>query len=1495
MIAGALELQIYADMARLQADMEAAKRITGASMGSMDASIKQVQATINAMAEAEKARAGVFERTLAETKRLLEIAKGAADNTAKSLADLKINPDALKIPDEAIASLNSWREKAAYAIGAGAAAGWDKAKTAWEEFKEFTERQIVMWGVAAAVGISAAVLGAVYAAFKAIDFAIGLFTGESYKSANIDALIATNNEVKNLQGSLSLAAVDANALLNALDRLGVPKGDYVAVYESASDAIRKNREELDRLGVRYQDSNGKLIETREFLTGVKSKLEEYTIGWDRNSAAAAIGVGSYEKVVSVLNVTQQEIDKSKDRLDDFNLGIGPETQAAVAEYQKAMREFKNETDLTSNGFKRAIDDSIMPLLTDLSLFFQKGFDPAVKAFRYVIADIISAFYALKTGVFVISESILGSLEAVGLGLGGLASAAWKAVKGDFKGAQDAMTQGWADAKTRLGGIGDNIEAQILHNAKNIRLAWGEEGLGTASAVNVAEKVGKAWKAAAKETKESADEINLAILRSEEMARIYKELHAEIDAIAKANSDYGKAVEAMLGPLESEASALELQATNYGLTRSQIEAVTIARLEEAKAIMIANGASAAAIQFYEREIAARQRISAASANSDELKRQSDFWKSIESTAHQTWTSIADAGKNAWQRLKDTGKNIFFDWLYQMTLKKWMFSFAASASGVGVAQSAFGAQDAGSAGNLLSTGSSAYNLYNGGASGMYSSFATSGVGQSLGLSAIQTPYEALAAGGDTYGALAASNATIAELGGAAGEAAATITGFGASVGAALPWIGGALAVASLLGAFGDSGPVDRSSKYDRSFGSTLDLGIAGSEASGTTHNYKNNFRFSGDEMQASMDAFSASGAASEQNAIKSLALTTEQIAAINEELKKSADIVYGFGTEHTDWTKSQADEQITAVRLQAMATALGKSVAEIAAAMDPAFGALVAAGRQIGLTADELAQLAPSSAAMQSLSANIATYRSAYYSDAERQAEATSAVAAEFAKLGETMPANKQGMHDLLEGLGKTTEEERKTYLGALALSGAFAQVADAQEAAAAATRKTLLDESMASVNTAYSALERAVAAQKSSIDQAYAAQAKASQDSVSASSKVRDNLTTLAGTLASAIDTLTVDTDADLQMRRAAAQATLNDAMTAAQSGQSLEPFADRISAAIAVLGKPAEQLYSSMDDYAYAQGVANGTLSQLKGYAQDQKSVADMTLDAINGAALAAEQQHNSDLARLDQTLLDSKTQIDILNGINASILTIPEALSAMAAALSSLGAERAMQGLNTGKGTSAAAINAAGVNAAYQKYLGTSADAAGMDWQLSHIADGSNTLSQIVDNIANSEAAQAKAINDAYVQYLGTSADAAGLSWQMSHIADGSNSLSQIIDNIRQAGAINGSHANGLARVPFDGYIAELHHNERVLTAQETDDYDRVSALWRSPASSSGSNTARLEALVETLIAKVALLEKPLQNIDDQTSNQLILLDRVTEGGNAMRAEIMNTVTVAA
>ena len=40
-------------------------------------------------------------------------------------------------------------------------------------------------------------------------------------------------------------------------------------------------------------------------------------------------------------------------------------------------------------------------------------------------------------------------------------------------------------------------------------------------------------------------------------------------------------------------------------------------------------------------------------------------------------------------------------------------------------------------------------------------------------------------------------------------------------------------------------------------------------------------------------------------------------------------------------------------------------------------------------------------------------------------------------------------------------------------------------------------------------------------------------------------------------------------------------------------------------------------------------------------------------------------------------------------------------------------------------------------------------------------------------------------------------------------------------AKSVNGKHANGLDYVPFNGYVAELHKGERVLTKQENEEYN--------------------------------------------------------------------------
>lgn len=66
-------------------------------------------------------------------------------------------------------------------------------------------------------------------------------------------------------------------------------------------------------------------------------------------------------------------------------------------------------------------------------------------------------------------------------------------------------------------------------------------------------------------------------------------------------------------------------------------------------------------------------------------------------------------------------------------------------------------------------------------------------------------------------------------------------------------------------------------------------------------------------------------------------------------------------------------------------------------------------------------------------------------------------------------------------------------------------------------------------------------------------------------------------------------------------------------------------------------------------------------------------------------------------------------------------------------------------------------------------------------------------------------------------------LSWIVQMMANAWNSIRSMASSIGGVigGMFNGSHANGLDFVPFDGYVAQLHKGERVLTKQEAREYN--------------------------------------------------------------------------
>lgn len=297
----------------------------------------------------------------------------------------------------------------------------------------------------------------------------------------------------------------------------------------------------------------------------------------------------------------------------------------------------------------------------------------------------------------------------------------------------------------------------------------------------------------------------------------KEAHALLDSAEamEKNAAAAKQVRAAVAALAderaknyadlvAEAAANEKLAATFGKTKKQIEQMTLAREEDRLAQRGALELSEDTVAQLEREIEARKRNVAAlgslevleaqkKASEEAAAAQKEFWKSIDDTAHSTFVSILNGSKDTATRLKDTFKNIFFDWLYQMTIKKWIINIGTSNTGIidGIV-SAFSSGSSGGAatssggsglGGILGSASNLFSIgktiYSGFSTGLVSSLGSSisSLGASLGSEAV-----AAFGAGMSGGALGATTASAAS--GYAGTAAASA---GAGAAGAIPVIG------------------------------------------------------------------------------------------------------------------------------------------------------------------------------------------------------------------------------------------------------------------------------------------------------------------------------------------------------------------------------------------------------------------------------------------------------------------------------------------------------------------------------------------------------------------------------------------------------------------------------------------------------------------------------------------------------------------------------------
>lgn len=212
--------------------------------------------------------------------------------------------------------------------------------------------------------------------------------------------------------------------------------------------------------------------------------------------------------------------------------------------------------------------------------------------------------------------------------------------------------------------------------------------------------------------------------------------------AKAQADYYDAWGKYFGSLDEAAVKLEEQAATFGLTSAAVANLTLARaedrLEMARSATVQDEYKAGHEEFIaqlEREVAARRRIATAASNVDALEANrkaaesaSAMWQRVADDVGMGLTNaIFEGGQDGWTLLKKTIEAQVIRAVVQPaisgTINSWMQS-----SGMGPAAGASGAGGGGMFGGMGGMG----GMFGGSGGIDISAFATSGLGQQLGLS-------------------------------------------------------------------------------------------------------------------------------------------------------------------------------------------------------------------------------------------------------------------------------------------------------------------------------------------------------------------------------------------------------------------------------------------------------------------------------------------------------------------------------------------------------------------------------------------------------------------------------------------------------------------------------------------------------------------------------------------------------------------------------------------
>jgi hypothetical protein len=731
-IAGALEIQLFADIARLKADMDKATGVVTAATKSISAAASAATTALAGIASGLVGVAAVNAFAV-QVRGAIELAdelnklSQRTGITTEKLSQLRF---AAKLADVSNESLTTGLRKLNQAIADGVAG--DKAKV------------------------------------------------EAFRNLNIELKDVNGKVITADQALLKISDRFAKASDGAVKTqysmllMGKAGDELIPMLNGGSRALQELMDKADRLGITISSDFGrKAEEFNDNLTILNSSSQRLaiTLAGDLVSAlgssakAAADASEQHGKLAGIM----AGLDQLGNKLFDWE---GNAQRKGIKRLREEVADAKKQLDAmaASYGSLGRLQQQAVPELA-------VGVEEATQKYlrlQAALQKVLTEYYKLSDGAAGAGRGVardprqLGPVRSIEQQMEEL-----KPLSGGSSGSKTAseydalikrvkerveVTQQELAAGRELTDF-EKFQAKVTHDVatakKDLTAAQKAEIATLLEAAKVKDRDVQVMRGQVEQARQ------LAVARQQARNADYEQSAQAAREIQQFYQERARSVNETVKSLVDERAALELSVkANISLAEA-VERVSIARTRQEQSRVMEGGEVYEQLQ---REIEAREKLATLMKDRSDFERLRDVWREVDRSAQDAFTNIFEGGRDAFTRLRDTLKATLLQLLYQMTVRRWIINVSAQVGGGG--NSGLAAQSLTSGGGDLSS-----LLQNN--SGLLSAGYQAFTGASVGASGASLAYANTigALGGDSIGALIAANGGWAGVSAGATTAATT----------------------------------------------------------------------------------------------------------------------------------------------------------------------------------------------------------------------------------------------------------------------------------------------------------------------------------------------------------------------------------------------------------------------------------------------------------------------------------------------------------------------------------------------------------------------------------------------------------------------------------------------------------------------------------------------------------------------------------------------------